>query len=104
MHECVFTDAYQLKHNVTTMDIAKRLIDYGYHPPTVYFPLIVKDALMIEPTETESKQTLDDFIETLIKIASEAENTSQLLKEAPHKTKVKRIDEVFAARAPKLKD
>ena len=103
MHECVFTDRFQEKHHVSTLDIAKRLIDYGFHPPTIYFPLVVKGALMMEPTETESKESLDRFIETMITIAKEAEENPDLLREAPQKVKVKRLDEVLAARRPKLR-
>jgi glycine dehydrogenase subunit 2 len=103
MHECVFNDEFQLKHGVTTMDIAKKLIDYGIHPPTVYFPLIVKDALMIEPTETESKETLDSFIEAMVEIAKLAEDNPEELKSAPHLTRTKRVNEVLAARKPILK-
>lgn len=103
MHECVFTDRHQEKHHVSTLDMAKRLIDYGFHPPTVYFPLVVKDALMMEPTETESKEGLDRFIETMITIAKEAEENPDLLRQAPTKVKVRRLDEVLAARKPKLK-
>jgi glycine dehydrogenase subunit 2 len=103
MHECVFTDRYQEKDHVSTLDIAKRLIDYGFHPPTIYFPLVVKGALMMEPTETESKEGLDRFIETMIIIAKEAEENSDLLRQAPRKVKVRRLDEVLAARKPKLK-
>jgi glycine dehydrogenase subunit 2 len=103
MHECVFTDRFQEKYHVSTLDIAKRLIDYGYHPPTIYFPLVVKGALMMEPTETESKENLDRFIETLIKIAKEAEEHPERLHEAPQRVKVRRLDEVQAARKPKLR-
>ncbi len=103
MHECVFTDRFQEKHHVSTFDIAKRLIDYGYHPPTIYFPLVVKGALMIEPTETESKENIDRFAETMIEIAKEAETNPDLLREAPRRVKVRRLDEVFAARHPKLR-
>ncbi len=103
MHECVFTDRFQEKYHVSTLDIAKRLIDYGFHPPTIYFPLVVKGALMMEPTETESKEGLDRFIETMIAIANEAEESPDLLRQAPRKVKVRRLDEVLAARKPKLK-
>ena len=103
MHECVFTDQFQEKHHVSTLDIAKRLIDYGFHPPTIYFPLVVKGALMMEPTETESKESLDRFIETMIAIAEEAEQNPDLLRQAPQKVKVRRLDEVLAARKPKLR-
>ena len=83
---------------IHALDIAKRLMDYDFHPPTNYFPLIVPEALMIEPTETESKQTLDVFADVMMKIAKEAHQTPELLKEAPHNTPVKRLDEVKAAR------
>jgi len=102
MHECVFTDKYQEAHRVSTLDIAKRLIDYGFHPPTIYFPLVVHGALMIEPTETESKESLDIFIESCKAIAKEAQKNPQLLSEAPTKTKVRRMDETQAARHPHL--
>jgi len=103
MHECVFTDRFQEKNHVATLDIAKRLIDYGYHPPTIYFPLVVKAALMMEPTETESRESLDGFIETMIAIAKEAEENPDLLRQAPQRVKVRRLDEVLAARKPKLR-
>ena len=98
MHEVVFSAQKQMKFGVSALDIAKRLIDFGYHPPTIYFPLIVKEALMIEPTETESKETLDEFIEAMRQIAREAETSPELLKGAPHDTIVKRLDEVKAVR------
>ncbi|KMT20927.1 aminomethyl-transferring glycine dehydrogenase subunit GcvPB [Clostridium cylindrosporum] len=88
---------------VSTLDIAKRLLDYGYHPPTIYFPLIVHEAMMIEPTETESKETLDKFMDALISIAKEAKENPELVKTAPHTTEVKRLDEVKAALKPVLK-
>jgi glycine dehydrogenase subunit 2 len=100
MHEFVATG--DVAPGVHTMDIAKRLLDYGFHPPTVYFPLIVKEALMIEPTETESRQTLEAFAEALLKIAEEAVSSPELLHEAPHDTPVGRLDEVRAAREPIL--
>lgn len=102
-HECVFSDKWQSLHGVTTMDIAKRLMDYGFHPPTVYFPLIVHAALMIEPTETESKETLDEFILAMKEIARESEERPEILKSAPHRAKVGRLDETTAARKPKLR-
>ena len=102
MHECVFTDKRQQTYKVSTLDIAKRLIDYGFHPPTIYFPLVVNGALMIEPTESESKETLDRFIEAMRAIAQEAENDPDLLHNAPRKAKVGRLDEVQAARKPCL--
>jgi len=78
-------------------------MDYGFHPPTIYFPLIVRGALMIEPTETESKETLDQFIAAMKKIAEEAEREPELVRSAPHKTKISRLDEVKAARQPNLR-
>jgi len=98
MHECVFTDEKQAPLKVTTLDIAKRLIDYGFHPPTIYFPLVVHGAIMIEPTETESKENLDRFIEVCKAIAQEAEENPDLLHSAPTRSKVKRLDETLAAR------
>ncbi len=98
MHEFVLEGHWDESPEVRALDIAKRLMDYKFHPPTNYFPLIVHEALMIEPTETESKQTLDAFAEAMIKIAGEALTHPELLKEAPHDTPVKRLDEVKAAR------
>ncbi len=103
LHEAVFSDARQLEHGVSAMDIAKRLIDFGFHPPTVYFPLIVSGALMIEPTETESKEDLDDFIGAMLEIAREAREDPDLLHEAPHSSPVRRCDEAGAARRPVLR-
>jgi glycine dehydrogenase subunit 2 len=101
MHECVFSGKRQVAESgVHTTDIAKRLIDYGYHPPTIYFPLIVPEAIMIEPTETESKETLDAFCEAMIAIAHEAKENPQRVKDAPLTTPVSRLDEVLAARKP----
>ena len=97
-HEFVLGGLINKENNISTLDVAKRLLDYGYHPPTVYFPLIVSEAIMIEPTETESKETLDGFIDTMIKIAQEADENPELLKSAPHNTPVRRIDEAKAAR------
>ncbi len=103
MHEVVFSAQKQTSFGVSALDIAKRLIDFGYHPPTIYFPLIVKEALMIEPTETESQETLDEFIAAMQQIAKEAAASPELLKEAPHDTIVKRLDEVKAVRQPIFK-
>lgn len=100
MHECVFAGLKQQSAKVKTLDVAKRILDYGYHPPTIYFPLIVHDALMIEPTETESKETLDAFIAIMKKIAAEASEQPDLVANAPHTTPVRRLDEVTAARKP----
>jgi len=100
-HEFVLTS--KKFGNKSALGIAKRLLDYGYHPPTIYFPLIVREALMIEPTETESKQTLDDFADALIKIANELETDPEVIASAPHTTYVTRLDEVYAARNPNLR-
>ncbi|MCM0080304.1 aminomethyl-transferring glycine dehydrogenase subunit GcvPB [Geomonas sp. Red32] len=99
MHECVFSAARQAKEGIHAIDIAKYLIDRGFHPPTVYFPLNVKEAIMIEPTETESKQTLDSFIAVMIEAARCAKESPQELKDAPITTPVGRLDETRAARA-----
>ena len=103
MHECIFTDRLQHKNGVSTLDIAKRLLDYGFHPPTIYFPLVVSGALMIEPTETETPETLDRFIEAMIAIAREAREAPDLVKNAPHTTPIRRLDEAKAARKPVLR-
>ena len=100
MHEVVLSDKIQNEYGIKTMDIAKRLLDYGMHPPTVYFPLVVHGAIMIEPTETESIEELDKFCDIMIKIADEAKNDPQILLSAPHITPVRRCDEVGAAKNP----
>lgn len=102
MHECVLSDNV-LSNGVTTLDVAKRLLDFGVHAPTIYFPLIVAGAIMIEPTETESKETLDEFVETMQKIFEEAKNEPEKVKNAPFNTPVKRLDAVKAAREPVLR-
>jgi len=102
-HECVFSGVKFRDKGVKTLDIAKRLLDYGYHAPTVYFPLIVPEAIMIEPTETESKETLDAFIETMKKIAQEIETDPEIVKSAPNNTPIGRLDDVKAVKEPKLK-
>ncbi|CAK7003245.1 aminomethyl-transferring glycine dehydrogenase subunit GcvPB [Tissierella sp.] len=102
-HEFVLGGLKDTLSEVTTLDIAKRLLDKGYHPPTVYFPLIINQAIMIEPTETESKETLDEFIDAMITISKEASESPQLLKDAPLNTIVSRPDETKAARFPVLK-
>jgi glycine dehydrogenase subunit 2 len=104
MHEFVVS-ARSLKkqHGCTALDVAKRLMDYGFHPPTIYFPLIVPEALMVEPTETEAKETLDAFCDAMLAIAREAAEEPELLKEAPHHRPVKRLDEVRAAKHPIVK-
>ena len=103
MHEVVFSGKWQKAKGVHTLDIAKRLLDYGLHPPTVYFPLIVDEALMTEPTETEGKQTLDTYIDAMKEIAREADENPEILHTAPHNTPVRRLDEVRAARNPDLR-
>ena len=101
MHECVFSGERQVRESgVHTTDIAKRLLDYGFHPPTIYFPLIVREAIMIEPNETESRETLDAFCDAMIAIAGEARENPERVKSAPHTTPVKRLDDVLAARKP----
>ncbi len=104
MHECVLNPSQDLTVNkVKTLDIGKRLLDYGFHAPTVYFPLIVHEAIMIEPTETESKETLDLFVDAMKKIYEEGKNNPEIVKTAPHSLCVKRLDEVAAARKPNIK-
>ncbi|MBE6185103.1 glycine dehydrogenase subunit 2 [Bacillus ginsengihumi] len=102
-HEFVISGSKQKKLGVRTFDIAKRLLDFGFHPPTVYFPLNVEECMMIEPTETESKETLDEFIDAMIQIAKEAEEHPEIVQEAPHTTIIKRLDETRAARKPVLR-
>jgi glycine dehydrogenase subunit 2 len=101
-HEFVLSDE-EMPNEVTTNDIAKRLLDYGFHPPTVYFPLNVHGAIMIEPNETESKEMLDKFIEVMIKIKDESNSDPDIVKGAPHTTIVKRLDAVKAARELNLR-
>jgi len=103
MHECVLTHDLERRLGVSTLDIAKRLLDFGIHPPTIYFPLVVRGALMIEPTETESKETLDEFVAAMDKIYEEATEDPALLKNAPHTLRLGRVDEVEAARRPVLR-
>ena len=102
MHECVFTDARQKARGVSALDMAKRLIDLGYHPPTIYFPLVVSGAMMIEPTESECKEDLDAFIAALLRVADEAERDPDLLRRSPLRTISGRLDETAAARRPRL--
>ncbi|KHF32216.1 putative glycine dehydrogenase (decarboxylating) subunit 2 [Paenibacillus sp. P1XP2] len=101
-HEFVMSGTPLKQYGVRTLDVAKRLLDFGYHPPTIYFPLNVDECMMIEPTETESKDTLDAFIDTMIQIAKEAEEQPELLLNAPYGTPVTRLDETTAARKPVL--
>ncbi len=104
LHEAVFTDKeLEARSGVKTLDLAKRLIDYGFHPPTVYFPLVVRGALMVEPTETETKQTLDSFADAVAQICKEAETDPDVVKQAPHLTRLGRLDEARAARKPRLR-
>ncbi len=104
MHEVIVSDKrLQKEAGVKTLDIAKRLIDYGVHPPTVYFPLVVAGAMMIEPTETESKETLDQFVEAMQAIAKEALEKPEMLHDAPSVTRLGRLDEARAARKPTLR-
>ena len=103
MHECVLTSKKQNPQGIRTLDIAKRLLDYGVHPPTIYFPLIVEEALMIEPTETESRETLDFFVSIMRRIAEEAALAPELIRQAPSTTVVGRLDEATAARKPNLR-
>jgi len=102
MHECVFSDKNQASQKITTLDMVKRLMDYGFHPPTIYFPLVVHGAIMIEPTETESKEDIDVFIEAFKQVIKEAGENPELLLNAPHRPKVTRLDETSAARNPRL--
>ncbi|MBI4051616.1 MAG: aminomethyl-transferring glycine dehydrogenase subunit GcvPB, partial [Elusimicrobia bacterium] len=103
MHECVLQPSSEVLQGIKTLDIAKRLLDFGFYAPTIYFPLIVPEAMMVEPTETESRQTLDRFIQAMSQIAREAVEDSQKLKGAPTRTPVGRLDEVRAARFPNLR-
>ena len=102
MHECVFSDRFQKEQKISTLEMAKRLMDYGFHPPTIYFPLVVHGAIMVEPTETESKEEIDLFIDALKSIVNEAKEAPELLRQAPKKCKAKKMDETAAARHPRL--
>jgi glycine dehydrogenase subunit 2 len=102
MHECVFSDKLQAPLKITTLDMVKRLIDYGFHPPTIYFPLVVHGAIMIEPTETECKEDLDLFVEAFKEVVREAGEDPERLYNAPWRPKVRRLDETSAARNPRL--
>jgi glycine dehydrogenase subunit 2 len=103
MHECVLSARRQKQHGVTAMDVAKRLLDFGFYAPSTYFPLIVDEALMIEPTETESRETLDAFCDAMLQIAREAETTPEVPRSAPVTTPVRRLDQTLAARQPNLR-
>jgi glycine dehydrogenase subunit 2 len=102
MHECVFSDKSLSPYKLSTLDLAKALIDKGFHPPTIYFPLVVSGAIMVEPTETECKEDLDRFIDTVEALLDEARRDPEHLRQAPQKTKVRRLDETLAARCPCL--
>ncbi len=104
LHEFVLSGAPAKKQlGIKTLDIAKRLLDHGTHPPTVYFPLLVEEALMIEPTETETRETLDEFAEAVESILAEAEQDPEIARQAPYTTPVRRLDEAAAARNPVLR-
>lgn len=103
LHEVVFNDKNLKETGVTTMDVAKALIDHGYHPPTVYFPLIVPGAIMVEPTETETKETIENFAEAMQSIAAQARADAASVKAMPQKPIVERLDETRAARKPVLR-
>jgi glycine dehydrogenase subunit 2 len=104
MHEFVLSArALKREHGATALDVAKRLMDYGFHPPTIYFPLVVPEALMIEPTETEAKETLDAFAEAMLAIVREAREDPDVIRDAPHGRPVKRLDEVKAAKRAVVK-
>ena len=103
MHECVLTAKQYKKYGIRVLDISKRLIDYGFHPPTIYFPLIVDEAMMIEPTETESIEALDAFCDAMLAIDRECTETPEIVKSAPTTAPLRRLDEASAARKPVLR-
>jgi glycine dehydrogenase subunit 2 len=103
MHEAIFSHKKQSKKGVVTLDIAKRLIDYGFHPPTIYFPLVVEGAMLIEPTESVGRADLDAFVEAMVNIDREAQDDPDLVINAPHSTRIGRLDEAAAARKPVLR-
>ncbi len=103
MHESVFSGSFLKEHGVRTLDVAKRLLDFGIHAPTVYFPLIVPEAIMAEPTETESRQELDRFCDAMLQIAEEAAADPEFVKNAPYTTPVRRLDEARASRQPDVR-
>ncbi len=105
MHEFVLSGGPMKRAlQIETLDLAKRLLDFGFHPPTVYFPLLVEEALMVEPTETETRETLDAFAETVAEILREAAENPQVARNAPYTTPVRRLDEVGAARRPVIRE
>jgi glycine dehydrogenase subunit 2 len=104
MHEFVLSGAPMKRElEIRTLDLAKRMLDFGVHPPTVYFPLVVDEALMVEPTETETKETLDHFVEIVVEILREAREDPEVARNAPHTTPVRRLDEAAAARKPVIR-
>ena len=103
MHEAVFSADWQKARGAGGLEIAKRLLDYGFHAPTMYFPLIVPECLMIEPTESETQETIDDFVSALKQINAEIDEEVDLVRNAPHTTPVARLDEALAARRPNLR-
>ena len=103
MHEAVFAADWQKARGAGGLEIAKRLLDYGFHAPTMYFPLIVPECLMIEPTESETQETIDDFVAALVQINAEIDEDPDLVRNAPHTTPVTRLDEALAARRPNLR-
>jgi glycine dehydrogenase subunit 2 len=103
LHECIISGNWQKDIGVSTRDIAKRLLDYGYHAPTIYFPLVVREAMLIEPTETENKQNLDGFCDAMIQIAKEAKEEPELVTNAPHTAPINRLDEAAANRNVNIK-
>ncbi len=105
MHEFVLSGAPMKKElGIRTLDLAKRLLDHGFHPPTVYFPLVVDEALLIEPTETETRETLDEFADAIAAIVAEAEDDPEIAKNAPYTTPVRRLDEAGAAKRPRVRE
>jgi glycine dehydrogenase subunit 2 len=104
MHEFVLSGAPMKRElEIRTLDLAKRMLDFGVHPPTVYFPLVVEEALMVEPTETETKETLDNFVEIVAEILREAREDPEVARNAPYTTPVRRLDEAAAARRPVIR-
>ena len=104
MHEFVLSGAPMKKElGIRTLDLAKRLLDHGMHPPTVYFPLVVEEALLVEPTETETRETLDDFVDAIVAIVAEAKEDPEIARNAPYRTPVRRLDEAGAAKRPRVR-
>ena len=103
LHESVFSGSFLKRQGVRTLDVAKRLLDFGMHPPTIYFPLIVAEAIMAEPTETETKEELDRFCDAMLQIAGEAESDPEFVRNAPYTTPIRRLDEARASRQPDVR-